>query len=108
MPDLSHSMPAIELADADRKAGWGNILSELARQGLTLASERFGLVPPDQVRIVTFGNNYEFENYLQSRPTEVVAVARPEASEIVILRPAFFSETPSEQIQTLTHEMAHL
>jgi hypothetical protein len=100
--------PHIVLDAEDAAQPWAATLINLTRTGSETAAARLGLPAPARIRVVSFGNEYEFQRYLGSRPTHVVAVARPLGSEIVILRPALFAQPAGEQQQTLAHEMAHL
>jgi hypothetical protein len=79
-----------------------------ARRALARAEKRLGLRLNSPVHLVSFRTSFEFERYLQSRPTHLVAVALPERAEIVVLRSAWADYDPARQEQVLVHEMTHL
>lgn len=98
----------VKLSPQDADAPWGPDLLERAEAALGVASKRLGLSLDSPVFIRTFATDKEFQQYLQSRVEDVVAVARPRFREIVILRPAWVAENRASQNQTLIHEMVHM
>lgn len=100
--------PLILLSPSDRAEPWGDRLLEQARRARQQAEKRLGVTLDGPVHLITKRNTYEFQRYLDSRPTHVVAVARPHFSEVVIHRPSWIAQNAHEQFQTLVHEMTHL
>lgn len=98
----------IELSTEEARAPWGPPLRAKARRALARAEKRLGLRLNSPVHLLSFRTTFEFEHYLESRPTHLVAVARPERAEIVVLRSAWADYDPSRQEQVLVHEMTHL
>lgn len=98
----------IILAPDDAQAAWAGTLRKLAAQARAQAEKRSGQTLASPVNAISLPNNFEFQRYINARVSHVVAVAAPQRHEIVILRPVLFAQSPSEQEQTLTHEMAHL
>ncbi len=105
MPDTE---PIIRLSATDAAQPWGPELEQRLYEAHAAASRRLGMAAPRTVHVVTFANEREFNEYLKFQPEHVVAVARPQFNEIVILRPLFFGGGGQEQRQVLVHEMAHL
>ena len=81
--------PTVHLAPADADAPWADQLSGAVARACQLAQERLGLAAPDPIEVVSFGNLAQFDDFLGSRLTGVVAVAQPAARRMVIYRPAF-------------------
>ncbi len=99
--------PQVRLSPEDAAAPWAGSLLEKGRQGAARAAARLGLECDDPVTLVSFSSEAKFREHLGVRPIEIVAVTVADKGEIVILQPALFGLSEREQIQVLTHEMAH-
>lgn len=98
----------IMLGPDDAKAAWAETLRALAARARARAEKRSGQGLAGPVTVLSLPNDFEFRRYLHADVAHVVAVTQPELRRIVILRPLFFAQSPAEQEQTLTHEMAHI
>ncbi|MCE5228170.1 hypothetical protein LLG95_01055 [bacterium] len=107
-PTATTMTTEVNLAPGDANAAWAGTLRNLTAKARILAEKRSGLTLSGPLNVISLPNEREFQRYLNARLNQVVAVARPARSEIVILRPALFAESPADQEQTLTHEITHM
>ena len=99
---------SVRLSQTDAAGKWGATLQTTAEKALAQAEAGLGFKLDRTVEILSLPNSLDFERYLEASLPRVVAVARPQACQVVINRRAFFNEEPAARQQVLVHEMTHL
>jgi hypothetical protein len=89
-------------------ASWARTLRSNAAAAWTEAERALGLTLEGTVRIVVLDNADAFQRHVGLRPTDLLAVAIDERTEIAIPLPAWSNNNEAEQFSTLVHEMVHL
>lgn len=98
----------IRLAKHDAAGAWGEELENESNRAFELVRQRLGVGISGSVYVRSFRDEMALYDYLGATPEHVVAVARPQLREILVVRPLWTTTHPAERHKILVHEATHM